>query len=306
MQACEATMSRDWEATFSSWGAAPGDTEQTKCENAERAIRKAIDASGKLSAKSIEVFPQGSYANRTNVRQDSDVDICVLYTDAFFPDYSISEGLSGSVLGFPDGTYPYAEFKNDVEAALVAHFGRGSVTRGRKAFDVHANTYRLDADVVPCFEHRRFLGTPQSNSYESGTELHPDNGGEIINWPRQNYDNGVAKNNATGRRFKAVTRILKRLRNEMVDEGYEAAKPIPSYLIECLVWNVPDASFGHYALKDDLRDAIAYLWNETRVDESCKKWGEINERKYLFIGQPWSRSQVNTFLQAAWDYIGFE
>ena len=87
-------MSRDWEATFSSWGAAPGDTEQTKCENAERAVRKAINASAKLSAKSIEVFTQGSYANRTNVLQDSDVDICVLYTGTFFPDYSMSDGLT--------------------------------------------------------------------------------------------------------------------------------------------------------------------------------------------------------------------
>jgi tRNA nucleotidyltransferase (CCA-adding enzyme) len=85
-------MSRDWEATFSSWGAAPGTAEQTKCENAERAIRKAIGSCAKLNSKPIDVFTQGSYANRTNVRQDSDVDICVLYTGAFFPDYSTSQG----------------------------------------------------------------------------------------------------------------------------------------------------------------------------------------------------------------------
>jgi hypothetical protein len=48
------------------------------------------------------------------------------------------------------------------------------------------------------------------------------------------------------------------------------------------------------------------LWNETRTDESCKEWGEVNELKYLFrAGQAWSRGQVNTFLQAVWDYIGF-
>jgi hypothetical protein len=113
-------MSRDWETTFSSWGAPPSDTEQTKCDNAERAIRKAINASAKLSAQPIEVFTQGSYANRTNVRQDSDVDICVLYTGAFFPDYSMSQGLNGAVLGYSDATYPYPDFKNDVETALVA------------------------------------------------------------------------------------------------------------------------------------------------------------------------------------------
>jgi hypothetical protein len=300
-------MSRDWEATFSSWGAPPSNTEQTKCENAERAIRKAIDATAKLSSKSIDVFTQGSYANRTNVRQDSDVDICVLYTGGFFPDYSMSQRFNGAVLGYSDGTYPYAEFKNDVETALISYFGRDSVTRGKKAFDVHANTYRIDADVVPCFEHRRFMGTPQSNWYLTGTELHPDNGGEIVNWPRQNYTNGVEKNEATGRRFKAVTRILKRLRNEMVDEGYDAAGPIPSYLIECLAWNVPNEDLGHDTFKSDVRHAITHLWNETRLDESCNEWGEVNELKYLFRpSQPWTRGEVNDFLQAAWDYIGFE
>jgi predicted nucleotidyltransferase len=305
-----AHMTRDWEATFSSWGAAPSKTDQKKCENAERAVRKAIDASAALASKEIAIFAQGSYANRTNVRQDSDVDICVLYHGAFFPDYSSGQGLNGSVLGHVDGKYLYPEFKNNVEAALVAYFGKGSVTRGKKAFDVHANTYRIDADVVPCFEHRRFMGTPERNWFidPPGTEIHPDDGGTIVNWPRQNYTNGVSKNDATGRRFKTVTRVVKRLRNEMVDEGYKLlAEPIPSYLLECLVWNVPNADFGQDALTGDVHDAIAHLWNETRSDDRCKEWGEINELKYLFrSGQPWTRQQVNEFLQAAWDYVGFE
>lgn len=301
------SVNRDWESVFVTWGSAPSATEREKCDNAERAIRKAIDASAKLSAKTIEVFAQGSYANRTNVRQDSDVDICVLYKDAFFPDYSMSQGLNGPLLGFTDAPYPYTEFKNDVEAALKSYFGAGSVTRGKKAFDVHANTYRVDADVVPCFEHRRYMGTVESHWYNSGTQLFPDNGGKIINWPRQNYRNGVSKNDATGRRFKAVVRILKRLRNEMVENGHKVAEPIPSYLIECLVWNVPNEGFGHDTYSADVRYALAHLWNETRSDEACKEWGEINELKYLFRpSQPWRRDQVNSFLHAAWNYIGFK
>jgi hypothetical protein len=146
-----------------------------------------------------------------------------------------------------------------------------------------------------------------SNRYESGTELHPDSGGVIVNWPRQNYGNGVVKNNATGRRFKAVTRILKSLRNEMVENGHDVAAPIPSYLIECLVWNVPDARFGGNEFRDDVRSAIAFLWKETLSDGACGDWGEINDLKYLFwAGQPWSRDQVNKFLYAAWNYIGFK
>jgi predicted nucleotidyltransferase len=298
-------VSRDWEATFSSWGAAPGVTEQTKCENAERAVKKAIDASAKLSTKSIEVFVQGSYANRTNVRQDSDVDICVLYTGAFFHDYSMSQGLSDAALGFTDGTYPYRDFKNDVEAALRSYFGGGSVTRGNKAFDVHANTYRIDADVVACFEHRRYLGTVTGHYYDSGTQMLPDNGGVIVNWPKQNYSNGVAKNDATGRRFKAATRILKRLRNEMAEKGSAAAKPISSYLIECLVWNVPNSYFGQALYEDEMQSVFVHLWGATKEDAKCSEWGEVNERKYLFrASQPWTCEQVYAFIDAAWSYVG--
>jgi hypothetical protein len=300
------SLNRNWEDVFCTWAATPSVTEQAKCENAERAVRKAIDACQKLSSKTIEVFAQGSYANRTNVRQDSDVDICVLYTGAFFSDYSMSHGLDGPLLGLTDANYSYTEFKNDVEAALKAYFGAGSVTRGKKAFDVHANTYRVDIDVVPCFEHRRYMGTLQRYWYNTGSQLFPDNGGKIINWPRQNYANGVAKNDATGRRFKAVVRILKRLRYEMIGNGHAIADSIPSYLIECLVWNVPNVGFGHDDFRADMRYAIAHLCNETRTDETCKEWGEINELKYLFRqSQPWTREQVNKFFNAVWNYLGF-
>ena len=85
------------------------------------------------------------------------------------------------------------------------------------------------------------------------------------------------------------------------------AVPISSYLIECLVWNVPDDHFGLPSYKAEVREALAFLWNNTRDDSECQKWGEINELKYLFRpSQPWTRRQVNDFLHAAWDYIGYE
>lgn len=301
------SLNRNWEDIFCTWGGAPSQTEREKCENAERAVRKAIDASDNLSARTIEVFAQGSYANRTNVRQDSDVDICILCTDVFFTDYTLSEGVNDAVLKYVPAGYSYADFKNDVHAALISYFGAASVTRGNKAFDVHANTYRVDADVVPCLEHRRVMGKPEFNWIEYGTELHPDDGGKIINWPRQNYKNGVTKNDATGRRFKALVRIFKRLRNEMADNGHKVAEPIPSFLIECLAWNVPNDGLGHTEYRADVRHALTHLWNETCTDEQCKEWGEINELKYLFRSvQPWTREQVNSFLDAAWNYIGFK
>ncbi len=173
-------MARDWESTFYSWGQPPSQTEREKAENAETAVRKALKASTKLSTLSLEVFAQGSYKNRTNVRQDSDVDICVLYKDTFFSDYNLSEGLDWASTGVVESAYTYSQFKNDVGSALVNYFGKDFVTRGNKPFDVHKNTYRIDADVVPCFEHRRYMGSKNSYYYVAGTELHPDDGGKIV------------------------------------------------------------------------------------------------------------------------------
>jgi hypothetical protein len=295
-------VSRDWESTSRSWGQAPSQTERDKCENAERAIREAITASSALAARSISVFAQGSYASRTNVRQDSDVDICVRCRDVFY--YDLPAGVLRESYGITPANYEYAQFKNEVGAALTDYFGYSAVTRGNKAFDVHANSYRVDADVVPTFEYRRYTS---ASAYQEGTKFLPDNGGQVINWPSQNYDNGVGKNQRTGERFKAMVRIMKRLRNEMNEAAILAAKPIPSFLNECLVWNVPDEGFGHQTYKADVRHVIAYLWNNTRTVDTCEEWGEINELKYLFrSGQSWTREQTNAFLQAAWDYIGFQ
>src|ERR1700694_2293105 len=139
-------------------------------------------------------------------------------------------------------TYKYSQYKNDVETALKSYFGRDAVTRGNKAFDIHENTYRVDADVVACFEYRWYR---KDQTFREGTAFLQDKGGRITNWPDQNYENGVAKNQETGGRFKDVVRILKRLRNKMADERITAAHPIPLFLIECLVWNVLKEGFGH-------------------------------------------------------------
>lgn len=291
------------EDSFASWAKPLGTTEQDKCDNAVRGIRKAIDGSTKLTSKSVRVFAQGSYCNRTNVRQDSDVDVCILCSDTIF--FDVPEGKTAADFGISvPATYPYSEYKNDVGSALTTYFGAKGLTRGKKAFDVHENTYRVDADAVAVFEYQRY---DADGSCHIGTAFTPDGGNRIVNWPEQNYQNGVDKNKSTGGRFKDVVRILKRLRNKMNDEDIAAAKPIPSFLIECLVWNVPNDNFGHDTLTADVWDSLAHLFNNTLKFESCSEWGEVNELKYLFrAGQPWTLTDTHSFLSAAWDYLGFK
>ena len=296
------------EDNFVSWSKGPGQTEADKCSNAETAVRKAIKASEQLAALDISVFAQGSYRARTNVRQNSDVDICVRYNATFFTYYP--DGMSRETVGNVLGTMAFADFKSMVQKALGDYFGKAGVTRGNKAFDIHANTYRIDADVVPTFEYRRYTGKRNadgSHHYLSGVAFDPDSGERIINWPEQTYDNGVERNTATGRKYKRVIRILKRLRDKMQDEDVAIAKKTPSFLIECLAWNADIDAFNKDTYTAMVRHLLADLWNRTRKDDDCSEWGEVNELKYLFrLAQPWTRQEANEFLQAAWDYIGYQ
>jgi hypothetical protein len=76
-----------FEDSLKSWAKTPGQTEQATCDNAVTAVRKAINASETLSKHTIKVSAQGSYCNRTNVREDSDVDVCVCCSDSLMCDY---------------------------------------------------------------------------------------------------------------------------------------------------------------------------------------------------------------------------
>lgn len=294
----------DWENTLTSLSKGPSDSEKQKCENTENAIRKAIMSHHRLSQMNISIFAQGSYKARTNVRAESDVDIAVLLNTVAFNDYP--NGLTADSFGLCPGEINYTDFKNLVKKAMEDYFGHLNIDcTGRKSIKIHSNTYRVDADVVPMFCHNRYLSINPDDRLR-GVAFVTDEGTIIKNWPQQNYENGVQKNTATNRKYKRVIRILKRLKAYMIQDGIQGAN-IPSYLIECLVWNVPNEGFGHESFYQDLRYILVYLWDKTRKDETCSEWREVNELKYLFrITQPWTFQQAHNFILAAWKYIGYK
>lgn len=299
-------VSRDWEEMFRAWARPPSQTEIDRCDNAVSVVRNAIRSYVVFAMRDVAVFAQGSYRNGTNVRADSDVDVCVCCKDVCFSDRA--DGISQADTQLVDASYTYSEFKDDVEQALCSYLGNSAVSRGNKAFDLHANSYRVDADVVPTFEHRRYYRNVDGQiRYITGTELRPNNGGRIINWPEQNYSNGVDKNKKTTERFKKVVRILKHVKNEMEEQGVKTASQVPSYLVECLVWNVLNEEFGNTTFTADVRNTLVYLYSKTKSEEECNAWGEVNELKYLFrASQPWRRENAHAFVLAAWGHCDLE
>lgn len=299
-----------WEDQFHTWSGPASDTEDEKRDRTESAIREAIEESPELSQRRIRVFAKGSYKNNTNVRLDSDVDVAVEFQEEMYHEATNElAGWSQADLGLTpySGPYPTERFKDDVELALVDFFGREAVDRGNKAIHVREDSSSLSADVVPCFTFHRYdrLGYNSRPLYHEGIQIHSDSGSRIENWPEQSYENGTAKNNATGRRYKRMVRILKRLENDMVEKAI--IDEVPSFLIECLVYNVPNERFQHDTYLEDVGWVLAHIYNETHNAESSADWVEVNGLKWLFRPtQKWTRAQAHNFASEAWDYVGFD
>jgi hypothetical protein len=195
------------------------------------------------------------------------------------------------------------DFRNLVEKALIAAFGAGPVdTTPDKCIGVAAGNSTLDADVVPCFALHRY---DAPRVYHPGHRIFPKSGSHVDNFPQQNYDNGVTKNDQTSKRYKQIVRCVKRLEGELFDEA-AIPRDYPGYLIECLVYNVPNDHFGHTKRYDDMRAVLAWLWNNLRDENVYNEWTELSDLKWLFKNRP-DRIPKNAFnlVDKAWDKMEF-
>lgn len=296
-------MAKFTEDQLTSYTKPPSKTEETKLKNSESSVRDAISSNEKLKKKSTETFGQGSYANNTNVRLNSDIDINVCYTGGFF--YTLPKEKTKEELGLTNpATYTYTEFKDDVEQALVDKFGRSDVKRNDKCITIVANSTRIETDVVPTWEYRRFKN---NGSYTVGTKFRTDKSKWIENFPKQHIANGIDKNSKTSRRFKRLTRLHRKLRYKMIDDGENVSDNITSFLLECLVWNTPNRIMNDYdTWEERLKESIRYIYQNTKEQADCKEWGEVSELFYLFHSErKWSYSDVNNYMQELWGYLEY-
>ena len=262
----------EWQARFSHWQRPASDTEEAKIDAVARRISVALRRSEFLPGRQWRVVKQGSYHNNTNVRNDSDMDLGVCLADAFFVDGPQNDFPSMAELRREPVPFQFDQYKSHIAWCLEEEFGREAVRTGKKAIHIHKDNHeKIHADVVPAYTFQIFgprigLGGSRSTLH-NGIALVTAEGRRVTNFPDQHYVNGCAKNERTGRRYKRVTRILKRLRNHMAensdapDKVRFRAKNTPSFLIESLVYNCPDHLFGNSEIYDDV---VAVLRHECR------------------------------------------
>jgi hypothetical protein len=259
-------------------------------------VRQALDASSALSKAELVVISKGSYPNGTNVRVDSDVDVAVVQRRFFFSEQDGERSELQAQLGYrSDFRYEGPDFRHEVEQALGARFGQGCDCTGETAITVRESSARVSADVVPSFHFRRYSGTGFFQQCDRGLTTLRTDGRWIINYPAQQLSNGRMKNLATFGQYKKLVRILKRIENDLAEDG--TMGKLASYFIECLVYNVPSSEFATFRLDPlthNLRAVLAHIKHAVTVGNGAAEWTEVNGIKPLFgDGQSWNPQQAN-------------
>lgn len=293
------------EQTLQNWTVPLSQTEERRADNTIKMVRKAIDESEELKAMNIEVFIQGSYANNTNVRTESDVDVCVMLKDVFYAEYP--DGKNREDYGFIASDMTFNQYRNLIKKALQNKFGVGYVYDGNKSLKINENTYHVQSDVVPAFQLRNYYywGSMDPNQYIEGTCFLAQDGKKVSNYAKRHLQNGKEKNKATNYNYKKLVRIMKHIKNNMVEDKKVDGDKITSFLVECLVYQIPnDIITNNLTWTETVRQAIIFLYNEMK-DGRHKEWCEVSDMLYLFRGRKWTDLDAKQWLYDVWNYLEY-
>jgi hypothetical protein len=251
-----------------------------------------------LDSFKYDIYLKGSYKNSTNITKSSDVDIVIELTSVFYPDTSLLVEAQKAKYEAQKSTtlYKYAEFKNDIQAALVKSFGNTIIKRGNKSLKFIENGTYCNADVIPCYTHKKFtFFESYSNSrLTEGIEFYSDAGEKIINYPHQHYDNLVKKSEETSGNYKATVRMFKNLRDKLIENKIIGDGVAKSYYIENLLYNVDSKLFsGDYS--DRFKKVLGQLVTDFN-NNSIDNYKCANGIHKLIADNTWSKESARQFL----------
>lgn len=283
-------ISEDQLKTWSNVGADTG-----SAKTYER-IKNIIKESSFSRKNDLDIFLQGSYANTTHIRADSDVDIIVLLKTVWNANTSKLSQSDKSVYdaNTSNSEYGHHQLRDD----LVRIFGDKVVSVGNKSIVLNLGNGYLKADVIPCLSYRIYHSFSNSSkySYTEGVSIRKKDGTIIHNFPKQHIENGTKKHQATNEYYKKIVRIFKNMRNKLIEEGKLKQNVAPSYFIECLFYNVPNNNFGN-DLQSSVLNSIKWLLDNNGNLSNSKCQNEITQ---LFGSEEtqWNTTDCHTFLIA--------
>ncbi|MGW3858012.1 hypothetical protein [Micromonospora arida] len=229
---------------------------------AEGVLHEALCRSPLLDARPYEIFGQGSRVNGTYIEHGSDIDLVLMLKMPSEPNIEVLDetGMDDFKQRHKTSLYGWEEFRDGALAALGESH---TVRMGRRCVNVDDSDSLFGemVDILLATEYRLYSASPEAGveSYEQGVFFRDREGRPIINFPKQHRRNGDKKHLRTGGRFKEVVRMAKRVRRMAEREQMIAKGAAPSYLLECLLYNVPDHVYRRSPLGEAYRCALEWL-----------------------------------------------
>jgi len=272
----------------------------TQSSTTYNTIKNVLEAANTpYSDKSYSVFLQGSYGNDTNIYAESDVDIVIKLDDCFQSDLeALSQAEKDAFNALDNAKYTHIDFKRDVLNVLKDKYG-GDIEAGDKAIAIAASGARRRVDVITAIQFRRYykFKSIYDQSYDEGICFYNSSGIQIVNYPKQHSANLTSKHQSTNNWLKPMVRVIKNLRERLIDKGHITAGVVPSYYLECLLYNVPKEM-----LKTSFQDCFINTMNWIQKEADKSKLVCANEQYHLlWENSPtsWPKANCERFLNTA-------
>ena len=195
-----------------------------------------------INLRNVEIYVQGSYANKSNIYFPSNLEIIVE-----IPPSKLKNGTSAE--------FNPREFRKLFAKILYDLMG-DRVSEEAKCLCLSGlEKIKHKVDITPCMTYYyddSVHGSKGSSARKRGILLY-DVVGErnVVAFPRLHAQNGFDKNHATEGNFKRVVRMFKTLNQLVVEEFSFLDEGIASgYFIECFLYNVPNQLFFDASLRD--------------------------------------------------------
>lgn len=297
------------ESTLRGWASAPV---ATKYKHTYSEVKKAIEKylpsiaqknnNTQISTLDIDIYLQGSYANNTNITGESDVDIVIELKKILFS-YDIDDLTTEEKNAFHEAypstsTYSFLKFKNDAYQALKSYFE--AVSYEAKCLKVPSNSSRVNADIVPSFEHRKYQRFTfyTRDKYIPGIKFYDtEENRKIINYPKKHLENCESKNIDSGGKFKDSVRIFKNFNRELIERNLINDEIAPSYFIENTIYNCSSQVFdGNYT--EIVLKIFQFLVNDIE-NGRLPHYQCANEQDLLFDTNTWNEANAHIFISKA-------
>ncbi len=227
----------------------------------------------------VDIFLQWSYANSTNIKKDSDIDIVICYKNVYFYNIDSLSDIEKNYFNknLSQTSYTFFSFKQDVQNFLEQYFWN-KVERKKKCIRINLwDEKYVDADIVPCFIHKRFYkyNSIYDNDYVEWIEFFSDDLEDIISFPKIHKKNGETKNQSTDGVYKDMVRIMKNSKKYLVDNWKMDEKFISSFMIECCIRNVSNNIFSWSSYKNIVNNVMGNIYSDMQNLKKCENYREV-------------------------------